>query len=102
MTKSEYRAYLASDHWRDVKRRYRASRLRQTCFCGATRVDLHHRTYKRIGRERLGDLVPLCREHHAEVHRRVAGAVNRSKVNLWNTPRKLAKRNRRRLRKRRA
>jgi hypothetical protein len=37
--------------------------------CGAKQVDLHHRNYKRIGgKEHLSDLVPLCREHHEQVH----------------------------------
>lgn len=68
MNKDEYRAYLRSAHWRRVKERYRASKLPQACFCGETRVDLHHKTYKRIGRERLSDLTPLCRAHHDEEH----------------------------------
>lgn len=67
---SDYAVYLRSGHWQEVKRRYRATRkLPQTCVvCGNQRVDLHHLTYRRIGRERLTDLVPLCREHHDEAH----------------------------------
>jgi hypothetical protein len=66
----DYAAYIASEHWLDVKRRYRASRLPQCCLvCGCKSVDLHHRTYKRFGREHLTDLVPLCRDHHDECHR---------------------------------
>lgn len=30
--------------------------------------DLHHRTYVRLGCERLRDLVPLCRRHHEALH----------------------------------
>jgi hypothetical protein len=29
---------------------------------------LHHRTYERLGEEALDDLVPVCLEHHADVH----------------------------------
>jgi hypothetical protein len=65
----EYRAYLRSAHWRDVKRRYRSSGLPQACVvCGDPRVDLHHKTYERRGREELTDLEPRCRKHHEEVH----------------------------------
>jgi hypothetical protein len=65
----EYRAYLRSAYWRDVKRRYRASDLPQACVvCGDPRVDLHHKTYERRGREELTDLEPRCRKHHEEVH----------------------------------
>ena len=27
-------------------------------------MDVHHRTYKRLGRERMSDLDVLCRAHH--------------------------------------
>ena len=33
------------------------------------KVELHHHTYDRLGCELLTDLVPLCRQHHAAVHR---------------------------------
>jgi hypothetical protein len=90
MNKDEYRRYLRSAHWRDVKKRYRASKFPQSCFCGETRVDLHHRTYKRLGRERLSDLVPLCRKHHDEVHQRPAGS------NLWKETKRVTRRGKKR------
>lgn len=67
--RSRYEVYLLSEHWREVKRRYRASDLPQDCYaCGAAQVDLHHVTYVRLGHEELTDLVPLCRDHHDRVH----------------------------------
>lgn len=91
-----YQEYIRSGAWREVKRRYRASRLPQTCFvCNGSVVDLHHKTYKRLGRERLTDLLPLCRAHHAAAHnllrQRLRQGSNPSKVNLW-TVAKLLKR----------
>lgn len=67
---STYDAYLASPHWRDVKRRYRESDRPQDCFlCGESQhVQLHHMTYVRLGRERLDDLVSLCARCHTMVH----------------------------------
>ena len=65
-----YEEYLHSAHWYSVKAAYRASSRPQTCPCGETRVDLHHRTYRRLGREALADLIPLCRDHHYDVHKR--------------------------------
>ena len=41
------------------------------CFCracGATTVDLHHKTYERLGCELLSDLQALCRDCHATAH----------------------------------
>jgi hypothetical protein len=69
MDRSEYQSYIRSRAWSEVKARYRASNLPQKCVvCLADRVELHHRTYARLGHERLTDLVPLCRDHHKEAH----------------------------------
>ena len=68
---SSYAEYLGSPHWQAVRNQYRASKLPQTCVvCHDQNVDLHHRTYKRLGRERLTDLVTLCRSHHEAIHDR--------------------------------
>lgn len=64
-----YREYLKSDHWRGVKDHYRQTRMPQTCVvCRDPNIDLHHRSYKRLGVERMDDLVPLCRDHHEAAH----------------------------------
>ena len=65
---ASYSDYLKSATWRDVKQRYRESDLSQICMCGETKVDLHHTTYERVGREELEDFVPLCRLCHEQAH----------------------------------
>ena len=65
-----YAAYLRSNHWEQVKRRYRESDRPQRCPCGARAADLHHLTYERIGREELTDLIALCRDCHRKTHRK--------------------------------
>jgi hypothetical protein len=78
--REEYREYLKSPEWQRTKRQYRKSYLLQKCaICGDEKVDLHHRTYNRLGFERLTDLIPLCREHHGEVHQFYA----EHDYNLW-------------------
>lgn len=65
----KYYEYIRSPAWAKKKAQYRASKLPQTCVvCGVWKVDLHHRTYARLGREKLTDLTPLCREHHTQAH----------------------------------
>lgn len=65
-----YPQYLDSRQWRNAKARFRASNERQTCaVCGSAGVDLHHRTYERLGEERPSDLVALCPTHHHLTHR---------------------------------
>jgi hypothetical protein len=66
---ASYRDYLASPHWREVRLAYRRSSLPQECIgCRSPRYQLHHRSYARIGREKLTDFIPLCRDCHKRVH----------------------------------
>lgn len=67
-----YQEYLHGEHWQDVRRRFWACKLHnKTCqVCGGRdRLQVHHQTYKRIGRERLTDLCLLCDNCHGEAHR---------------------------------
>jgi len=67
----EYAEYLQSPQWQETRRRFWASRYPKRCHaCSRDDVplDLHHRTYKRLGRERLSDLILLCRSCHDETH----------------------------------
>ncbi len=64
-----YDQYLLSGEWQTV--RYFA--LRQAGFrcaeCGRGRaLHIHHRTYERLGNERLGDVMVLCKDCHASAH----------------------------------
>jgi hypothetical protein len=65
---STYQEYLASDHWRNLRKRYNDSDLPQRCVCGRFRDELHHCTYERLGEEFLTDLVPLCWRCHDKLH----------------------------------
>ncbi len=74
LPKEKYKEYIKSEDWQDVRRRYFASKLWKVqgkkCYCCEERkpVDLHHKTYKRLGYERLGDLIAICRDCHNETH----------------------------------
>jgi hypothetical protein len=92
-----YEDYIRSEHWTAVIDHYQASRLPQTCLaCGCVEVDLHHRTYKRLGHEWLMDLVPLCRAHHQAVH--VAYPSRRQFDGLWQVTKQTIRRARQRRR----
>jgi len=68
--KTSYKDYLKSDHWNRVKAKTRRRKKYRKClFCDSRKVELHHTTYKWIytKKELLG-IIPLCREHHQEVH----------------------------------
>lgn len=83
-----YSEYLASDHWKDLRLRFYRSGLVQRnqrgsviCqYCDFEGIlHLHHRTYSRLGRERLNDLILLCPEHHRVAHER----EKKSGMGLW-------------------
>lgn len=69
MTKEEYKEYLQSEDWRQI----RVTRLRADNFtcqkCGSKQnLQVHHLTYERVGCECIKDLITLCKDCHSEVH----------------------------------
>ena len=69
-----YRAVMGSGGWR--RRRAAAIRRagRRCQRCGARGpLDVHHLTYRRLGRERPGDLLAVCERCHGALHGRPAG-----------------------------
>lgn len=70
MKAKEYReVYLRSVHWASV-RRDALERAEYRCqVCNADKaLDVHHRTYERLGAEAPADLTVLCRRCHARFH----------------------------------
>lgn len=68
-----YEAYMKSQAWSDFRNRWFNDRaLPNVCVacCVTTGLELHHVTYKRLGAERLNDVVPLCHRCHVEFHER--------------------------------
>lgn len=65
----DYSAYLASAHWLLVKRKALAHAGNRCQVCnGADRLDVHHRTYVRIGCEWPADVIVLCHDCHRLFH----------------------------------
>lgn len=72
MINPKYAAYLLSDEWK-AKREKVLKRDKYRCkICKSTKkLNVHHKTYKRIYNERLRDLVTLCQEPcHRRIHER--------------------------------
>lgn len=64
-----YDEYLRTRHWQ--QQRDLALRAAADCcqLCNADKgLDVHHRTYARLGRERPADLIVLCRACHTRHH----------------------------------
>lgn len=65
-----YREYLRSPAW-DKKRRKRLMIDGYACVrCGrkSRELHVHHKTYERLGRERMEDLETLCKRCHKREH----------------------------------
>jgi hypothetical protein len=73
-----YNAFLLSPYWKDQKSKFYLSHLKQCRACDSVKnLNLHHATYERMGVEREGDLVCLCKDCHKEVHK-IQKATGRS------------------------
>ena len=71
----EYEKYIKSAQWRNISEllKEKAGYVCAHCRRGSTTLEVHHLTYERFGRERLGDLVVLCKPcHEAADEKRVA------------------------------
>lgn len=89
-TFTNYKEYLQSKHWKNLKKRYKNSKLIQKCYiCDSNKnINIHHKTYKRIGNERLNDLIPLCKECHYLTHKALK-ISNSQNLSLWNMAKRI-------------
>lgn len=64
-----YQAYLETDHWKALREKTLDRDGRACRLCGSTEdLNVHHRTYERIGCELPMDVITLCRGCHAKFH----------------------------------
>lgn len=107
MDKEQYRRYLKSPQWQETRKRFYNSKMFKTyglkskswcCYCCGVKdqpLDLHHRTYKRLGSENIAvDLVTVCRNCHEKIHKEF---FSTEKSNLWESTKKIKKLERRKL-----
>lgn len=70
MSKAEYLAYLRSSRWKEI-RTDRLKAANYSCALSArhrSQLEVHHRTYDRVGCENAEDLVVLCARCHRRFH----------------------------------
>ena len=84
---SSLKEYYVSSRWQATKDRMRASKFKQRCFCCRTihNLNLHHKSYKTLGRENLCHLIWMCSQCHLETHQWVAKILQEKKIynNRW-------------------
>lgn len=70
----EYSQYIKTNHWKTLRERFiNSRRFTGECFVCGKSLDkkyaiIHHKTYKYIWKEKLQNLVAICRTCHQEVH----------------------------------
>ncbi|HEX3856974.1 MAG TPA: HNH endonuclease [Verrucomicrobiae bacterium] len=67
MTKPpEYDQYINSAQWRNISALMKRIAGNKCGHCGrsSSKLEVHHLTYERFGRERMNDLVVLCESCH--------------------------------------
>ena len=70
----KYKEYLEGDHWKRFRQQVLEFWNWKCCLCPSSKkLEVHHNTYDRLGRERLSDCVCLCHECHRKVHGQMKG-----------------------------
>jgi hypothetical protein len=65
-----YADYLQTDHWKEKRKKaLRFANFKCQICNGSKDLNVHHRTYERLGNELLGDLTVLCVDCHAIFHK---------------------------------
>ena len=94
----DYTEYISSPQWQAKRQQYLASHMPQDCQgCGtkwSSGFHFHHKTYKRLGNERLHDIVPVCQRCHSLIH-----ASHMPGKSLWSTINRILKRERKKAQK---
>jgi len=66
-----YEEFLETPYWKRISLWAKSDARfngRECGVCGDAIAHTHHRTYKRLGKELLCDLMPLCADCHAKFH----------------------------------
>lgn len=64
----DYQKYLKTRHWQKTRKQAMRKARGRCKKCGKAARDIHHKTYKRVGKEKQSDLMALCRECHQKQH----------------------------------
>ena len=75
-----HRHYLNSPKWKEFRQLVLGLNGCKCEKCGGYGTDVHHKTYKRWGNEKVSDVQVLCRDCHEAHHRVERSCQRRSKA----------------------
>lgn len=65
----DYQEYLLSETWQERRKAALEWAENRCQICNSDKeLNVHHRTYERLGNERLADLTVLCKQCHSSHH----------------------------------
>lgn len=69
---TSYKEYLKSSSWKYMKNLAIKAAEGRCQLCNSDKkLEVHHRTYERIGEERIADLIVLCHNCHGRFHDKI-------------------------------
>lgn len=73
-----YNIYLQSEHWKSFCK----SVICKSCYCCGKSADLqvHHKTYKNLGKEIPDDVVTVCDKCHVDIHELARNGIHLSEA----------------------
>ena len=81
MKKILYKEYLKSSAWGYLKNLVLKAAEHRCRLCNSDkRLQVHHRTYERIGHERIADLFVLCENCHGRFHDKILSSTSVMKI----------------------
>ncbi len=77
---AKYNEYMRSEKWFEKRERILKRDKGKCVLCNKDATQVHHNTYERFGgKERLSDLVSLCKRCHEQHHGRVIHVTEKTK-----------------------
>lgn len=75
-TKIDYKKYLKSDYWKDIKEQVHKRDNYKCRLCNSeNNLQVHHKTYEFLGNENLEELITLCKKCHFNIHK-IGDSIN--------------------------
>lgn len=63
-----YDKYLRTRKWKEKRKEVLELYGRICMICGKKASQVHHLNYENVGKEDVGDLIPLCKRCHKLIH----------------------------------